>query len=95
MSINHFFINSDVLTEQHRLQTRIRTGKCNLFNLIPKLLSTNIGYDSTVRYQTKQMHLLLYSTCVKISFTFNKRVELFKLDNPLLHLRQELRDTFH
>jgi len=57
MSIKHFFIHSDVLTEQHRLQTRIRTGKCNLFNLIPKLLSPNIGYDSNVRYQTKQMHL--------------------------------------
>jgi len=57
MSIKYFFMNSDVLTEQHRLQTRIRTGKCNFFNLKPKLLSLNIGYDSTVTFQTKQMHL--------------------------------------
>jgi len=50
-------MNSDKPTKQHRLQTRIRTGKCNFFNLIPKLVSPTIGYDSTVTYQTKQMHL--------------------------------------
>ena len=50
-------MNSNVLTEQHHLQTRIHTRKCNLFNLIPKLLSPNIRYDSTVTYQTKKTHL--------------------------------------
>ena len=50
-------MNSNVLTEQHLLQMRVHTGKCNFFNLIPKLPSPNIGYDSTVTYQTKKTHL--------------------------------------
>jgi len=34
MLIKYIFLNCILLTEQHRLQMRVHTSKCNLFNLI-------------------------------------------------------------
>jgi len=51
-----FFINSDVLTEQHRLQARVHTSKCNPFNLItsycPLVFSTTVLLDIKQRRRT-------------------------------------------
>jgi len=45
-------MNSNVLTEQHRLQMRVHTGKCNLFNLITSYYL--LIFSTTVLLRIKQ-----------------------------------------
>ena len=40
-------------------------------------------------------HLAFIQQLRKNQFNLQQACGLFKLDNPFLHLREELRDTFH